>query len=76
MGGAVLGVWGSGGNAPSRRRNWGLEAEPPALEILHFFAKKNFGAILIKNNAFKTWHRNKQRNMIQLFALLDYVGSG
>ena len=42
--GAALGVWG-----PS----------PQRLKILRFFKKKlNFSAILIKNNAFKTWHRN------------------
>ena len=34
---------------------WG----PQRLKILHFFQKYlNFRAILIKNNAFKTWHRN------------------
>ena len=53
-GGAVLGVWGR---------------SPQSSKILCFFAKKlNFNAALIKNNAFKTWHRNWQRNMIQLVA--------
>ena len=27
----------------------------------------------MKNNAFKTWHRNWQRNMIQLVALMGYM---
>ena len=36
----------------------------------------NFRAILIENNAFKTWHRNWQPNMIQLIALMGYMGSG
>ena len=30
----------------------------------------------MKNNAIKTWHRNWQRNMIQLVALMGYMGSG
>ena len=30
----------------------------------------------MKNNAFKTWYRNWQRNMIQLVALMGYVGGG
>ena len=42
MGGAVLGVWGFGGKAPSRRRHGGLGAEPPALENFAFFCKNNF----------------------------------
>ena len=55
-------VW---GQSSSRRRHGGVGAEPPALEKFAFFCKKkNFSAILIKNNAFKTWHRNWQRNMI------------
>ena len=33
----------------------------------------NFRAILIENNAFKTWHRNWQPNMIQLVALMGYM---
>ena len=62
-GGAVLGVW---GRSPQRSK------------ILRFFFQKqrNFRARLIKNNAFKTWHRNWQRNIIQLVALMGYVGSG
>ena len=53
------GYWGSGGKTPSRWRHGGVGAEPPALE--NFALKKkqlSFRAILIKNNAFKTWHRN------------------
>ena len=33
------GIWGYGGEAPSRRRHGGLEAEPPALENFAFFCK-------------------------------------
>ena len=59
MWGAVLGVWGR-----SSLR----------LKIFHFLAKITyFRGILINNNAFKTWHRNWQRNMIQLIALMGYV---
>ena len=29
-----------------------------------------------EDNAFKTWHRNWQRIMIQLVALIGYVGGG
>ena len=36
----------------------------------------NFRAIVIKNNAFKTWHKNWQHNMIQLVAIMGYVGGG
>ena len=46
-------------------------------EFCIFLQKKlNFRAILMKNNAFETWHRNRQRNVIQLVALMDYVESG
>ena len=62
MGGSVLGVWGLG---------------PQISKFCIFFQKHlNFRAILIKNSAFTTWHRNRQPNMIQLVALIDYVGSG
>ena len=63
----------AGGQAPSRRRPSpqppearGRGAEPPALKKFAFFCKKQFNsrAILIKDSAFKTWHRNWQRNMI------------
>ena len=55
----------------------GLRTEPPAIENFAFFCKNNliFGAIVI-NNVFKTWHRNWQHNMIQLVALMGYVGGG
>ena len=36
----------------------------------------NFRAILIRNIDFKTWRRNWQRNIIQLVALMGYMGSG
>ena len=57
---------------------WGLGAEPPALENFAFVLQNelNFRAILIENNAFKTWLRNCQPNMIQLIALMGYMGSG
>ena len=57
---------------------WGLGAEPQRSKILHFFCKNNliFRAIVIKNIAFKTWHRNWQYDMIQLVALMFYVGDG
>ena len=36
----------------------------------------NFRAILLEKIAFKTWQRNWQPNMIQLDALMGYMGSG
>ena len=57
--------WGSGGEAPSARKY-----------CIFLQNELNFGAILTKNNAFKTWHRNWQRNMIQLIALMGCMGSG
>ena len=67
-----MGVWGR------NRRQGGVGVEPPALANFAFFLQNelNFRAILVKNNAFKTWRRNWQRNMIQLLALMGYVGSG
>ena len=35
----AAGDWGSGGKTPRRRRHGCLGAEPPALQIFHFFAK-------------------------------------
>ena len=50
---------------------------PPCRQFRIFLQKQlNFRAIFKKNNAFKTWHRNWQRNMIQLVALMGYMGSG
>ena len=50
---------------------------PSARKFCIFLQKQlNFRAILIKNIAFKTWHRNWQRNMIQQVALMGYVGGG
>ena len=73
----------------ARNSQWGgLGAKPPAAEgtgVIGNFARNfcvflqnelNFRAILIKNNAFKTWRRNWQRNMIQLVALMGYIRSG
>ena len=42
MGGAIKGFWG-----------W----SPQRSKILHFFLKLNFRGIVIKNIAFKTWHK-------------------
>ena len=78
--GMFWGVWGLGpqspkangvkGQSPQLPEAWGLGAEPPALKIFAFFCKMklNFRAILIENNAFRTWHKNWQPNMIQLGA--------
>ena len=69
--------WGSRGKAPAAGGTevWGQS--PQRSIILHFFAKIiKFRAIVIKNNAVKTWYRNWQCNMIQLVALMGYVGGG
>ena len=57
--------WGSGGGASSARKFY-----------IFLQNELNFTAILIKNIAFKTWLRNWQRNVIQLVALMGYMGSG
>ena len=63
---AMVGLfWGSGGEASSARKF-----------CMFLQNELNFRAILIQNNAFKTWHRNWQPNMIQLVALVGYMGSG
>ena len=79
---------GSGDEAPGCRRLgvWRLRPQPPearhggapsARKVCIFLQKQlNFRAILIKNNAIETWHRNWQRNMIQLVVLMGYMGSG
>ena len=66
------------GRSPQLPETWGLGVEPPALKIFAFFLQNelNFIAILIKNNAFRTWHKNWQPNMIQLVALMGYMRSG
>ena len=38
---AAVGQWGSGGEAPSRRKHGSVGAEPPALENFAFFCKNN-----------------------------------
>ena len=88
---AAGGQWGSRGQSPQLSEAGGLGTKPTVargtrvwgqstqcLKFLHFFAKNNLILELFKknNNAFKTWHRNWQRNMIQLVALMGYVGSG
>ena len=57
--------WGAGGGGSSARKF--------CIFLQH---ELNFKAILIENNAFKTWHKNWQPNMIQLIALMGYTGSG
>ena len=57
--------WGSGGGASSDRKF-----------CIFLQNELNIRAILIKSVAFKTWHRNWQRNVIQLVALMGYMGSG
>ena len=71
-------VWGSEGGAPGHQRPMGVRGRSPQRsKILHFLQNElNFKAILIENNAFRTWHRNWQPNMIQLVALMGYMGSG
>ena len=70
--------WGSGGGAPSRQRPTGAGGGALSARKVCIFLQKllNFRAFLIKNNAIKTWHRNWQRNMIQLVALMGCMGSG
>ena len=65
------GQWWLGGEAPSCQR-WGYGGGSSSARKLCIFLHKylNFRAILIENNAFKTWHRNWQPNMIQLVALM------
>ena len=65
---------GSRGKAPSHQRHGGSGGRAPSA---HISLKKitYFQSYFIKNNAFKTWHRNWQRNMIQLVALMGYMGS-
>ena len=85
--GAVLGVWGRGSKSPEA--NGGEGVKPPAAGDLGsgggasnaqnfciFLQNElNFIAILIENNAFRTWHKNWQPNMIQLVALMGYMRS-
>ena len=70
--------WWTGGGAPSHQRPMGLGGEAPSARKFCIFLQNelNFKAILIENNAFRTWHRNWQPNMIQLVALMGYMGSG
>ena len=71
-------VWGVGGGPPVAGGQWGSGGETPSSQKFLIFLQKylNFRAILIKNNAFKTWHKNWLRNMIQLVASMGYMGSG
>ena len=56
----------------------GLGGKAPSAQNFCIFLQNelNFRAILIENNAFRTWHRNWQPNMIQLGALMGYMRSG
>ena len=71
------GQWGLGGEAPAAR-GWGCGGGAfSARKFCNFLQNElNFRAILIVNNAFKTWHKNWQPIMIQLAALMGYMGSG
>ena len=61
----AAGGLGSGGRA-SRAQNF----------CIFLQNELNFRAILIENNAFRTWHKNWQPNMIQPVALMGYMRSG
>ena len=87
MEGANLGVWeqnpllpeagGLGAKLPAAGGTGVWGRSPPALKNFELFCKtNNFRVILIKNNAFKMWHRNWQCNMIQLVVLMGYRGGG
>ena len=54
--GAILGVWGPRPQPPKAR---GSEGGAPSAQKFCIFLQKlpNFKTILIKNNAFKTWHK-------------------
>ena len=69
---------GLGAGPPVTRGQCRLADEAPSAQKFCIFLQNelNFKAILIENNAFKTWHRNRQPNMIQLVALMGYMGSG
>ena len=70
-----LGVWEQSPQPPEARGCGG--GAPSARKFCIFLQNQlNFRAILIKNNAFKTWHRNYQPSMIELVALMGYMGSG
>ena len=75
MGKAILGVWGRSPQSPEAR---GLGGGAPSVRKFCIFLQKQhtFRAILVKNNAFKTWHKNWQFNMIQLVAIMGYLGGG
>ena len=70
--------WVSGAGPPVTIGQWGLGGEAPSARKFCIFLQNelNFRAILIKNNAFRTWHRSWQPNIIQLVALMGYMGSG
>ena len=82
--------WESGVGPQSPEANGGLGAKPPAAGglasgsvasgaqnfCIFLQNELNFRAILIENNAFRTWHKNWQPNMIQLCALMGYMRCG
>ena len=73
-GGGILGVWGQSSVAGGT----GVWGPTPSARKFCISLQKylNFRAIVIKIIAFKAWHRNWQHNMIQLVALMGYVGGG
>ena len=75
MGGGCFGGLGAK-PPPTEARRFGGGAPSARKFCIFLQIKLNFRAISIKNNAFKTWHRTWQRNMILLVALLGYVGGG
>ena len=60
------------GVKPPAARDWeyggGASSARKVCIFLHQY--HNFRASLTENNAFRTWHRNWQPNMIQLVALM------
>ena len=73
MGGGCFGEdsqWGSGGEAPSRRRHGGLGVEAPALENFAFFSKNNLilGLFWLKKKLLKRGLEIGSANMIKLVA--------
>ena len=63
--------------ANSRRRLGVRDGASSARKFCIFLLNElNFRAILMENKDFETWHRSWQPNMIQLVALMGYIGSG
>ena len=74
---AAKGQWGLGALPPAAEGQWGSGGKDPNARKFRILCKNNLIlGLLTKNIAFKTWYRNWQRNMIQLVALMGYVGDG